>query len=49
MLSIKAFIFDYKGIVYLLKDKQDGALLQIDLNGPSYNGTILHNWLNWAI
>ena len=41
----KSIYFDYKGIVYLLKDKQDGALLQIDLNSPSYNGTILHNWV----
>jgi len=43
-VEYKSFYFDYKGIVYLLKDKKDGALLQIDLNNPSYNGTILHNW-----
>ena len=40
----KSIYFDYKGIVYLLKDKQDGALLQIDLNNPSYNGSVHHNW-----
>ena len=40
----KSIYFDYKGIVYLLKDKQDGALLQIDSNNPSYNGSVHHNW-----
>ena len=43
-VEYKSLYFDYKGIVFLLKDKQDGALLQIDLNNPSYNGSILHNW-----
>ena len=44
-MEYKSFYFDYKGIVYLLKDKEDGSLLQIDLNNTSYSGTIVHNWV----